>query len=209
MNAVIEKQSPVYHYDVLQGSEEWNDLRLGRMTGSGAGVFLTESKKAKFEAGVTSYIYQKAAEWITGEIESIKPNFSMERGTELEPFAIANYEEETYNQVNRVGFVSLNRFVGCSPDGLVGEDGIIEVKCPMHPEFIRYADTKVISKDYIAQIQFGLFVTGRKWCDFIVYHPQFKDGLLIDRIHRNEKMINRFEEAAEYFESEIKRLWDL
>lgn len=205
----IEKQQVVYHYNILQGSEEWHEMRIGRLTGGVASVFLTKGKNSEFGTGATTLIYRKAGEFITQETNQIFVNAAMERGTELEPIAIKAYEEETYNKVNRVAFVELNTFVGCSPDGLVGDNGIIEVKCPMHTEFLRYADTKEIPIDYVAQMQFNLFVTGRDWCDYIVFHPGFNNSLLIETIKRDEIMIDRFRLAAEYFEKEVRRLWAL
>lgn len=209
MSVLIEKQQLTYHYNLQQGSEDWHELHLGKLTGSTASVFLAEGKIKDFGVGAMTLIYRKAGELITGESDPIYTNAVMERGIELEPIAIRAYEEETYNQVRKVGFVELNAFVGCSPDGLIGEDGIIEVKCPMHTEFVRYADQKNTPKDYFAQMQFNLFVTGRKWCDYIVYHPGFKEPLLIKTVERNEKIIDRFKLAAEYFEKEVRRLWVL
>jgi len=204
-----EKYEPTYHYNLTQGSEEWHDLHLGKLTGSTASVFLAAGKGKDFGTGAATLIYRKAGELITGESDPIFSNPAMERGIELEPIAIRVYEEETYNKVEKVGFVELNPFVGCSPDGLVGQNGIIEVKCPMHTEFARYADQKTIPSEYLAQMQFNLFVTGREWCDYIVYHPKFKEPLLTRLIGRDEKIIERFKLAAEYFESEVRRLWVL
>lgn len=209
MSTAIQKAQPIYHYDIKQGSDDWHDLHLGKLTGSTASVFLAKGKNNEFGVGAKTLIYRKAGELITGESEPIYVNAAMERGIELEPIAINVYQEETYNVVKRVGFVELNSFVGCSPDGLIGDTGIIEVKCPMPPEFTRYADTKEIPSDYFAQMQFNLFVTGRNWCDYVVYHPGFKNPLLIERIERDEEIISRFELAAKYFEQELRRLWVL
>lgn len=190
-----------------QGTEEWNQVRIGKMTGSDAGVFLVNGKsETEWGAAVQSYIYKKVAERITGEIEYFKPNFAMERGTMLEPVAIAEYEKVSWNQVERVGFVEMNDFVGCSPDGLIGNDGMIEVKCPLGTEFLRFADTLEIPPAHYAQMQFNLFVTRRIWCDYVVFHPQFDPKILIERIELNPDICARFAKAAEYFEAEARRL---
>lgn len=196
----------IMHY-IEQGTEDWLQLKLGKMSGSDAGVFLVNGKgNDGWGASVQTYIYKKVAERITGESEYFKPNFAMERGTMLEPNAILEYESQTWNKVTRVGFVEMNEYVGCSPDGLVGSDGMIEVKCPMQTEFVRFADTLEVQKDHFAQMQFNMFVCKRNWCDYVVYHPDFNNCLIIEHIKADQEVFSRFEKAAQYFEDQSKRL---
>lgn len=195
----------VHHIE--QGSKEWLELKLGKMSGSDAGVFLVNGKNENgFGSAVQTYIYRKVAERITGESEYFKPNFAMERGTLLEPDAIFEYETQTWNKVTRVGFVEMNKYAGCSPDGLVGYDGMIEVKCPMQTEFVRFADTLEIPKNHFAQMQFNMFVCKREWCDYVVYHPDFKRRLIIEQVKADTEIFSKFEKAVEYFENQSKQL---
>lgn len=188
-----------------QNSEEWHEIKRGKMSGSDASVFLVVGKNG-WGVGVTPYIYRKVAERITGETEFVRTNFAMERGTLLEPDAIEEYEKFTWCKVVRVGFVEMNDYAGCSPDGLVGADGMIEVKCPMQTEFVRFADTHEISKNHYAQMQFNMFICKRKWCDYVVFHPLFDPQLIIKRVEADEKVFERFAQAVQYFEEETIRL---
>lgn len=196
-------------YGFEQGSTEWHQVRLGKITGSKAFLLLCKGKdELGLGVAMKKFIYQKAGEFVTNETgDSFKGNAATDRGTALEPVAREAYENETFNVVSEVGFYQLSEFVGCSPDGVVGEHGIIEIKCPLATDFIRYLDKSEISKEYVAQMQFNMFVTGAKWCDFVVFHPDFGEKRLqIIRIKRDERVITIMKDKIKVFESEIKRL---
>lgn len=170
---------PIYHYDIKQGSEEWLQIRAGRITGTDAAALLVNGKSANgLGAGAISLLYNKAAEFVTGPEENNFTNYAMQRGTELEPYARAEYETATWNHVEQVGFVSVGEYFGVSPDGLVGDEGLIEIKCPMGAEFVRFVDTKEIPEAHMAQMQWAMFLTGRKWCDYVVFNPDFAPASL-------------------------------
>ncbi len=114
----------------------------------------------------------------------------MERGDELEPIGRAKYEYERKVEVVEVGFVTLGDDAGCSPDGLVGDDGMIEIKARNSDIHLELLLEDKIDSGTVNQIQFNLHVTGRKWCDFISYNPNFKKSTIyIQRVFRDEVAI--------------------
>jgi len=194
--------------DIHQRSEEWHNIRLGRVGGSESSVL---SVKGKSESGLGAaaftLLYEKAYELI--QEEPVKENivtFAMQRGMDLEPEAIHEYELSKMVKVDQVGYIlnSDYKYAGYSPDGLVGEDGLIEVKCPGNSEFMRQIITNEIPKQYFCQMQWGMFISGRKWCDYVVYNPDYhKSPLYIDRVDRIEKTIETLKANYLAFESEL------
>lgn len=205
-------------HDVIQGSEAWHELRLGKFTGStAASAFLTKGKNAdEIGEGLINLIYQKVAETVLGESQdAFQGNAHTERGTALEPYAVAAYEDENYIDVVRVGFVEASKYIGCSPDGLIGNDGMIEVKCPSAPEYVRYVDELVdgeltqasIPTKYVAQMQWQMWVSDRKWCDFVVYNPDFAPlQMLVCRVFANHDTWTTFEKKAAWVATKMDNL---
>jgi len=172
--------------DLTQGTDEWLKVRLGKFTASSAQAIACNGK------GLDTLVFEKAEEIITGQFKQGYKNADMERGNELEPKARNLYELETGNIVNQVGFVELSEYVGCSPDGLVGNDGLMEVKSPSFRVYYEFLTTGVINTGYMWQMQMQMLVTDRKWCDYVVYNPVFKNQpILIKRVDRDEKSINK------------------
>lgn len=181
----------IHNFD--QRTDEWYQIRLGKLTGSDFHTFLGngETKKNK--------LLQKAAEKITGK--SDEEHFvteDIQRGIDLEDEAILAYEMTSGNNVDKVGFIEENEYVGCSPDGLVGDDGIIEVKCPKQSVFLKQVIDQKIKPEYYTQIQFNLLISGRKWCDYIAYNKNFP--LFIKRFEidtdAREKIVKAIEECT-------------
>ena len=202
------KEKVTIYNDIHQRSEEWYNIRLGRVGGSESSVL---SVKGKSESGLGAaaftLLYEKAYEII--QEEPVKENivtFAMQRGMDLEPEAIHEYELSKMVKVDQVGYI-LNsdfKYAGYSPDGLVGEDGLIEVKCPGNSEFMRQIITNEIPKQYFCQMQWGMFISGRKWCDYVVYNPDYdKSPLYIDRVDRSDKTIETLKANYIAFESEL------
>ena len=137
-----------------------------------------------------------AGELLVDEVEESYMTASMERGTELEPYAIEAYTEHTLTNVEPIGFMMCEGY-GCSPDGVVGTDGIIEIKCPSQATHTEYLYNNKLPTKYVQQVQGCLFVSGRNWCDFVSFNPNFKDGykLFIVRVYRDEKFINELKSA--------------
>lgn len=198
------------HWDIDQNSAEWDYLRLGKLTGSNAHLFLVNGRSdSGLGAGAISYIYQKAAERVTMDNPYRYSNQFTDRGHDMELLAVLEYQNQTFEIVDRPGFVERDSFTGCSPDGLVGSVGMIEIKCPEQAEYMRIVDLRegAIDKKYIAQVQFNLWVCGREWCDLVYYHPKFEDKKLIRfQITPDEKMHKRFEWAAQIFRQKVETL---
>lgn len=172
----------VYH-NVDQNTYEWFNLRLGRFTASSfKDLFMKHST-----IGYEKAIYKTVFERLTGEAPENFSSMYMDRGHELEPLAVDAYQEETFNDVVNGGFFSLGEWVGASPDGLVGENGILEIKSPAYNTMINYLLKNQLPSNYKWQVQGQLYVTGREWCDFMAFHPKLKP--LILRINRAEKEI--------------------
>ena len=198
------------HNEIEQGSPEWHALRLGRVGGSESASLLTEPRsKADKEAGKVSQafmtlVYKKAAEQLVGQEQPNYESFAMQRGSLLENEAREVYELETGNRVIQVGYITSGNLFGVSPDGLIGNDGALEIKCPLAPEFLRFKQTRLCKSEHHAQIQWLLWITGRKWCDYVVYHPQL--GIEIQRYERDEKTIAIFDMAVVKYETLITQL---
>lgn len=192
---------------VEQGSPEWFAQRLGRITASNFGALMTlpRSKKDR-EAGLISetartYLIKKVSEVLTGMSKEFTTQ-SMEWGSETEDEARKIYELENMVEVKQIGFAILesNPIVGGSPDGLVGDDGMIEIKCPDSNTFTGYLLGDSIVKGYMAQIQGNLWILDRLWCDFIVYDPRvIREDLRIHimRVNRDDEYISKIAQAVD------------
>jgi len=195
------------HRNIRQGTDEWNTLRAGRVGGSSCAALLVNGKADNgLGKGAMTLVYKKAAEYIAGKEETYV-NAAMERGTELEPIARRRYEDETFQTVTEVGYISDGEYIGVSPDGLVGDDGAIEIKCPGGAKFVEFADTKIIPNAYYAQMQWLLWITGRQWCDFCVFHPDFAPAdLIIKRVKPDSGIHWQFSNKVPAYIAEIERV---
>lgn len=189
----------------LQGNDQWLADRAGCITASCMSVLLWEPGEYKSgprkgqakepPAGRQTYIDQVVAELLTGKPKASARAKSLDHGHELEPEAIARYEQHTGRLVEQCGFVRHPdyAFIGASPDLLIDDDGGGEVKCPL--SIVVHATTlrEGLPAEHIAQIQGGLWVTGRMWWDFISYNPNFPAGLdlYVERVHRDNGFIAR------------------
>ena len=151
--------------DCIQGSEEWYEARLGFVTASNFHKVL--SKKS----GRGLYMDKITAERAWGVREVDYSNKNMEHGSETEAEARRWYEMANDCKVEQVGFVMRDEWVGGSPDGLVGEDGIIEIKCPIPSTHVKTIRTGKMDTKYIPQVQGLLWITERKWCEFVSFVP--------------------------------------
>lgn len=190
----------IYTFD--QRTDDWMNVRLGKLTGSDFHTMLgnSETKKRK--------ILLKAIERIFGKSDEVQyTNADMQRGVELEEYAILLYEMQSQNIVDKVGFVELNDYVGCSPDGLIGNDGMIEVKCPCMAVYMKQVLDDKIKPEYYTQIQFNLWVTGRKWCDYVMYNENVP--LYIKRIPADaeyqQKIANAVTECISAIDEIVKQ----
>jgi hypothetical protein len=162
-------------HDVAQGSPEWFSLRAGLPTASEAKKLVTGTGKPS--TSVTEYAYQLAGELYAGKpLDGFEGNVHTDRGKELEPLALDAYSLATGSWITQVGFCTNDEGAyGCSPDGLVDDDGMVELKCLMAKNHVKamvyYNKNKACMPDYIPQCQMQMLVCGRKWCDLVFYHP--------------------------------------
>lgn len=169
-------------YKVEQNSDEWFALRRGKFTASTfKDLFMGENTQ-----GYKDAIYKVAFERLTNTSPESFTNEYMQRGNELEPEARAWYEFEKNVEVIKAGFFEFNDWIGASPDGLVGDSGLIEIKCPKFSTMMDYLIKKELPKTYFHQVHGQLLVTDRQWCDFIAYHPSLPK--LVLRVEREKKI---------------------
>ena len=187
------------HHKIDQNTEEWMSLRMGKFTASSFNdLFMTESTLG-FKKAINKVVY----EILTGEAPEGYKNANMERGHELEPFAKEAYELLYFDTVQDGGFWEYDRFIGASPDGLIGEYGLFEAKCPLPNTMIQYMEFQRLPKIYEWQIHGQLMCTGRDWCDFMCYHPKLKP--IIIRIDRDEEKIKELQSKLLYCISIVKQ----
>jgi putative phage-type endonuclease len=162
-------------YNLEQGTEEWFNVRAGHLTASNAQAISANGK------GLESYVYQLLAEKYSNNRDQYT-NSDIARGNELEPLARMTYEIER-EKVEEVGFIELDKYVGCSPDGLIGKDGGLEIKCVNDVNFFKLivSGEKSIETKYLWQCQMCLLITKRKFWDLAFYNPNFDRNLLIFR----------------------------
>lgn len=198
----------IIHENIEQRSPEWHQLRLGRITGTRIAE-MAAGKPATFE----NLCRKVAAEIITG-VSADKPfqtTDAMQHGIDTEDDARTEYEIETMTHVKQVGFVSYGDLFGVSPDGLIGDHGLVEIKCPQANTHVGYL-LKAGSawRAYRWQIMGQLWVTGRDWCDFVSYCPQFPEDqkLIIERVVSNQEDINTIKVKAINAEVRINEILD-
>jgi len=187
-------------HDMKQGTDEWLRVRCGKLTASD--IF-----KYKGNAIVrTGLIYDKASERITKKIPIPIYSKDMQRGNDLEGEALVSYEYHNDVKVKQVGFIELNKFIGCSPDGLIEDDGVIEVKAPNSKLFLQQVVNGIaaIPKLYIYQMQMIMYISERKWCDYYIYNTSFKNKGHSIRINRDEDIIEDIKNIIERSNNEIQ-----
>jgi putative phage-type endonuclease len=184
----------------IQGSDEWLQARVGVLTASIFADIITPTK-GEIAKKIDDVAFNLAVEKITGEREESYTNAAMQRGNDLEPIAREAYEQHKLELVEEVGLMLSDcGNYGYSPDGLIGDDGLIEIKCPLANTHASYLLSNELPSKYKAQVQGGLFVSGRKWCDFVSYHPSFgAKSLMIVRVERDEEFIQKLHNAIQLF----------
>lgn len=189
-----------------QHSQEWWDARCGKVTASRIGDLMATTKKG-WGAARGHYLDEKVAEIVTGKPRDRKKVASLEHRLELEPDARAAYEFYRDSEVALVGFVEhpVIPRCGASPDGLVGLDGCVEIKCPDSETHINTWLGKVVDRNYVLQMQFGMACTGRQWWDFVSFDPNMPEELklYVQRVERDDVMIKAIEDAVIEFLAEV------
>jgi putative phage-type endonuclease len=192
---------------IEQGTPEWLELRRGKVTASRVADILAKTKTGA-SASRQNYLIELALQRTTKTIEPSYTNAAMEWGTAIEPQARVAYEVKTNNFVDQVPFIdhpTIQGF-GCSPDGLVGKDGLLEIKCPNSATHWEYFKAKEPPKKYFIQMQAQMAVTGAKWCDFVSFDSRMpeRSQLLIVNVPRDPEFILYMEAEIKQFLSEIE-----
>jgi putative phage-type endonuclease len=192
---------------IEQGSTEWLQQRCGKVTASRIADLMARTKTG-FAATRLNYRAQLIAERLTGTVAPSFTNAAMIHGTETEPEARRAYEFFVDRDVQQVGFVPHPEIemCGASPDGLVGDDGLLELKCPNTATHIETLLSGVIPDKYVKQMMFQMACTGRQWCDFASYDNRLPERmrLFVQRVHRDAAVIGEIEQAVRDFLSEIE-----
>ena len=169
-----------------QRTDEWHNARLGKVTASRIADVMAKTKSG-YSASRANYTAELIVEHLTGKPGDSYQNASMMWGTDTEPMARAAYEAHRGVLVEEVGFVPHPTLgaAGASPDGLVGEDGLVEIKCPKTATHIETMMAETIPLRYALQMQFQMMCTGREWCDFVSFDPRMPETmqLYVQRLH--------------------------
>ena len=181
------------HHDVVQGTEAWLQLRAGIPTASQFHRIITP-KTRKLSGQAEDYLYTLVAERALGRhLEDTRGFYWAERGKELESHARAFYEAMRNVTTKRIGFITNDEgTIGASPDSLVGDDGLVELKCPAPHTHMGYLLGDPVTADYWLQIQGQLWISERDWCDVVSYHPEL--GGTVIRVNRSLEDIAMLEE---------------
>jgi putative phage-type endonuclease len=197
--------------DVVQGSDEWHKARLGHVTASNISAVMAKGKGKEEAVSRYNYKVKLVAERITGQ--SVSDGFStpaMEWGVQQEEYACIEYEAAKDTFLSRTGFWlhPTIEWVGVSPDRLLNDDAVIEVKCPNTTTHLQYLFDKQVPSNYWKQIQCQLWVTNRAYCDFVSYDSRLprRNQLLIVRVDRDEEFITEMQAEVETFLTEVKNL---
>jgi len=191
---------------IEQGTPEWFAARLGNVTASRVADVIAKTKSG-YSASRDNYMAQLICERMTNTVAESYSNAAMQWGTETEPLARAAYESYADVLVDQVGYVPnpwLGR-AGASPDGLVGKQGLIEIKCPNTATHIDTLLSETVPTKYITQMQWQMACTGRRWCDFVSFDPRLPDGLqlFVKRVEYDSEYIAMLEKEIALFLEEL------
>lgn len=198
-----------YYFDITQGTDEWLALRSKIITASKMQSLITPTGKVANNNDSRAIVYEILSDRLNAYKEESFYNSHMERGNTFEPFARDLYSEKIA-QVKECGFI-VRDFgdykIGFSPDGLVGDDGLIEIKCPAKAKHVKEICLDEEPKDAMMQMQTGLLVTGRKWCDFVSHYNGMPQRVV--RVFPDLELHEKIKESCLVLEQNIKRNLDV
>ena len=191
---------------IEQRTEAWHQQRLGKVTASRVADLMAKTKSG-YSASRANYMAELICERLTGQPAERFTNGAMQWGTDTEPQARAAYAFLGDLDVAEVGFVlhpTIADF-GASPDGLVGDDGLVEIKCPNTATHIETLLSGGVPGKYLAQLQTQMACTGRAWCDFVSFDPRMPEDMrmFLKRVPRDDLQINILEREVEVFLAEV------
>lgn len=185
-----------------QRTEEWFAGRLGRATGSKFACVMSKGRNGTESSLRKNYRAQLVTERLTGKMVESYQSAEMQWGTETEPLARLKYTLATGNEVTECGFFAHQEIMtGASPDGLIGDDGVLEIKCPNTATHIETLKKQSLPTQYYWQVVGEMWITGRKWCDFVSYDPRMPENaaIFIKRIKRNEEEVQKLKDEVNKF----------
>jgi putative phage-type endonuclease len=189
-----------------QRTTEWFAARLGKVTASRIGDVMAKTKSG-YAATRANYMAQLVVERMTGKQTETFSNAAMQWGTDTEPLARAAYEIKNNILVDEVGFIDHPsiQMAGASPDGLIGEHGMLEIKCPNTATHIETLLHDKIDEKYIYQMQWQMACTDRRWCDFVSFDPRMEEELQLKiiSIARNDELISEITAEVKKFLFEL------
>jgi putative phage-type endonuclease len=191
---------------IEQGSPEWFAQRLGKVTASRVADVIAKTKTG-YSTSRDNYMAQLVCERMTGTVAESFTNSAMQWGTETEPLARAAYEAHADVLVDEVAMITHPTIeaAGASPDGLVGDDGLLEIKCPNTATHIDTLLTQTVPGKYITQMQWQMACTGRQWTDFASFDPRLPTELqlFVKRVPRDDAYIQMLEKEVVQFLTEL------
>ncbi len=197
--------------DIEQGTPEWFAARCGRVTASRVADIIAKTKSG-YSTSRANYAAQLVTERLTGTVAESYSNAAMAWGTEKEPEAREAYAFQESVAVDQVGFVvhPVISLAGASPDGLVGDDGLVEIKCPNTATHIATLLDETLADKYVVQMQWQMACTGRQWCDFVSFDPRMPIDmqLYVRRVARDNERIADLEREVSTFLNEVSATID-
>jgi len=190
--------------DLEQGAPEWFAVRCGCVTASEFKTVMSKGRGKAPSKTRQTYLHKLAGEIITGKVAESYTNHHMVRGHVMEVEARELYELTKGVEVDQVGFIRSTDRVGFSPDGLVGDDGAVEIKSKLPHLQIALLLSREIPREHIHQLQGGLWVSKRSWIDFMSYWPGLPP--FIKRVYRDEIFIAKIEEAVSSFIVDLDKI---
>ena len=192
--------------EVEQRTDEWFAARIGKVTASRVADVIAKTKTG-YSATRDNYMAQLVCERLTGQKGESFTNAAMQHGTDTEPLARLSYEVAQNVLVDEVGFVPHPsiEMAGASPDGLVNDDGLLEIKCPNTATHIETLLSQTVPGKYNTQMQFQMACTGRKWCDFVSFDNRLPHELqlFVKRVPRDDEFIKQMEAEIVQFLAEL------
>jgi putative phage-type endonuclease len=192
--------------EIVQGSEAWFAQRLGKVTASRVADVIAKTKTG-YSTSRDNYMAQLVCERMTNTVAESFTNSAMQWGTETEPLARAAYEAHADVLVDEVAMITHPTIeaAGASPDGLVGDDGQLEIKCPNTATHIDTLLTQTVPGKYITQMQWQMACTGRQWTDFASFDPRLPTELqlFVKRVNRDDAYIQMLEKEVIQFLTEL------
>lgn len=192
---------------MIQHSDEWIEARKGNITASRVGDIM-KGARGKYLASRETYMMELATEILTGESAPFFETEAMAHGTATEPIARGAYEAITETWVTEVGFKYSEEFkMGASPDGLIGDKGCIEIKCPNTSTLLKLKASGKINPKHLVQMNVVMLVWEREFCDYFMYDPRLpSNNYFMRRIERNETVVDGIKEEVLKFHVELMEL---